>query len=109
HDVDYVLVWHAGAKLRAAAVERGIDVRRIRGLGAPALDEHGERIPPALRANPMGMSESFAPHSAEPANRRLPEGKAGASGRAVNCIERRVVDPDTGVEVAPGEVGELQL
>ncbi len=55
------------------------------------------------------MSESFAPHSAESVTTRLPESKAGAAGRAVNGIERRVVDPETGIEVAPGEVGELQL
>ncbi len=40
---------------------------------------------------------------------RLPESKAGAAGRAVNGIERRVVDPETGAAVAAGEVGELQL
>ena len=39
----------------------------------------------------------------------MPEDKAGAAGRAVNGIERRVVDPETGEEVPPGEVGELQL
>ena len=55
------------------------------------------------------MSESFSAHSAEPIDRRMPEGKEGASGRAVNGIERRVVDPETGEEVPPGEVGELQL
>ena len=55
------------------------------------------------------MSESFGPHSAEPINRRMPDDKAGASGRAVNRIERRVVDPETGQQVPSGEVGELQL
>jgi acyl-CoA synthetase (AMP-forming)/AMP-acid ligase II len=55
------------------------------------------------------MSESFAIHSAEPIDQPLPDDKIGASGRAVNGIERRVVDPDSGREVAPGEVGELQL
>jgi acyl-CoA synthetase (AMP-forming)/AMP-acid ligase II len=39
----------------------------------------------------------------------MPDDKRGASGRAVNGIERRVVDPGTGVQVPPGEVGELQL
>ena len=34
-------------------------------------------------------------------DRRMPEDKAGASGRAVNGIERRVVDPETGEEVPP--------
>ncbi len=109
HDVTYVVVWHLLAKLRAAGIARGIDVDAIRGMGAPFRDEHGGLIPPGLRANLLGMSESFAPHSAELVNHRMPEGKEGSSGRAVNGIERRVVDPETGVEVAPGDVGELQL
>ena len=33
HDVTYVVVWHTLAKLRAAGIERGIDVDRIRGPG----------------------------------------------------------------------------
>lgn len=108
HDVTYVVVWHALAKLRAAGIERGIDVDRIRGLRRPR-DADGEPIPAALRANLLGMSESFSVHSGEPVDVRMPDDKRGASGRAVNGIERRVVDPDTGREVAPGEVGELQL
>ena len=55
------------------------------------------------------MSETFSAHSAEPINRRMPDDKRGASGRAVNGIERRVVDPETGAEMRPGEVGELHL
>ncbi len=109
YDVTYVVVWQMLAKLRAAGLARGIDVDAIRGMGAPFRDEHGELIPPGLRANLLGMSESFAAHSAELINHRMPEGKQGSSGRAVNGIERRVVDPETGVEVGPGEVGELQL
>ena len=80
----------------------------IVGLG-PFRDEAGELIPPPLQSNMLGMSETFAPHSAEPLNFRLPEDKPGASGRAVNNYERRVVDPETGVDVVPGEVGELLL
>jgi acyl-CoA synthetase (AMP-forming)/AMP-acid ligase II len=109
HDVTYIVVWQALAKFRAAAIARGIDVDRIRGMGAPPRDERGELIPAGFRANLFGMSESFSAHSAEPINRRMPDGKRGASGRAVNGIERRVVDPETGEEVPPGEVGELQL
>ncbi|TGD76136.1 long-chain fatty acid--CoA ligase [Mangrovimicrobium sediminis] len=95
-------------KLRAAAKERGIDVDSIVGLGE-FRDENGELIPPQLCTNPLGMSETFAVHSAEPLNVRLPEDKAGAAGRTVHGYERRVVDPETGEEVAAGEVGELQL
>lgn len=95
-------------KLRAAAVARGIDVDKIVGLG-PFRDEKGELIPPHLQVNMLGMSETFAPHSAEPLNVRLPEDKAGSSGRTVNGYERRIVDPETGEEVPLGQVGELQL
>jgi acyl-CoA synthetase (AMP-forming)/AMP-acid ligase II len=109
HDVTCLIVWHMFARLRAAAIERGIDVDRVRGLGSPPRDASGERIPTRLRSNPLGMSETFAIHSAEPVGHRLQEDKAGAAGRAVNGIERRVVDPDTFEQVASGEVGELQL
>jgi acyl-CoA synthetase (AMP-forming)/AMP-acid ligase II len=95
-------------KLREAAVARGIDVDRIVGLGI-FRDKQGELIPPQLQTNMLGMSETFAAHSAEPLDVRLPEEKAGASGRAINGYERRVVDPETGKEAAPGEVGELQI
>jgi acyl-CoA synthetase (AMP-forming)/AMP-acid ligase II len=95
-------------KLREAATGRGIDVDKIVGLGL-FRDEKGELIPPQFQSNMLGMSESFAPHSAEPLNFRLPEDKPGASGRGVNGYERRVVDPETGEEVPVGKIGELQL
>jgi acyl-CoA synthetase (AMP-forming)/AMP-acid ligase II len=107
--VNRVNGWGDGLlRLRELASARGIDVDAIVGLG-PFRDAHGELIPPQYASNMLGMSESFAPHSAEPLNVRLPENKPGASGRAVNAYERRVVDPDTGIEVPPGEPGELQL
>lgn len=95
-------------RLRELAAARGIDVDGIVGLG-PFRDAARELVPPPLCSNMLGMSETFAPHSAEPIDVRLPEDKAGASGRAVNEYERRVVDPETGAEVPPGEIGELQL
>jgi len=95
-------------RLREAGPAHGIDVDAIIGLGL-FRDASGDLIPPPLQANLLGMSESFAPHSGEPINVRLPDDKAGASGRAVNNYERRIVDPETKQEVAPGEPGELQL
>jgi acyl-CoA synthetase (AMP-forming)/AMP-acid ligase II len=109
HQVTCLIVWHRFAELRAAAVERGIDIDRVRGLGSPPRDATGERIPTRRRSSPLGMSESFAIHSAERIDCPLPEDKPGAAGRAVNGIERRVVDPKTGRTVADGEIGELQL
>jgi acyl-CoA synthetase (AMP-forming)/AMP-acid ligase II len=109
YDITYVVIWQRLTQLRAAAIKRGIDVDKIRGMGGPPRQEGGELIPPGLRASLFGMSESFSAHSAELINRRMPDDKAGSSGRAVNGIERRVVDPETGKEVEPGEIGELQL
>lgn len=101
--------WGDGlTRLRELAIARGIDVDAIVGLGL-FRDQQGALIPPALQSNMLGMSETFAPHSAEPINVRLPEDRAGASGRAVNNYERRVVDPETGVEMPSGALGELQL
>ena len=95
-------------KLREAALARGIDVDRIVGLG-PFRDKTGQIIPPHLQASMLGMSETFSAHSAEPLDARLPEDKAGSSGRGVDGYERRIVDPDTAEEVPLGQVGELQV
>jgi acyl-CoA synthetase (AMP-forming)/AMP-acid ligase II len=95
-------------KLREGAVARGIDVDKIVGLG-PFRDKAGEIIPPHLQANMLGMSETFSAHSAEPLDTRLPEDKAGSSGRAVDTYERRLVNPESGEEVPLGQVGELQV
>lgn len=101
--------WGDGlTRIRERAPQAGIDPDAIVGLGH-FRDAAGNLIPPPLQSNMLGMSESFAPHSAEPLNFRLPQDKQGASGRAVGTYERRVVDPETGAEVSPGTVGELQL
>jgi acyl-CoA synthetase (AMP-forming)/AMP-acid ligase II len=108
-DVNRVNSWgDMLVKLREAAIALGIDVDKIVGLGL-FRDEKGELIPPPLQVNMLGMSETFAPHSAERLDFRLPDDKAGSSGRTVNGYERRVVDPETGAEVRLGEIGELQL
>lgn len=95
-------------KLREAAIARGLDIEKIRGLGVER-DSQGNPIPPHLRVNMMGMSESFSPHSAEPMGIPLPDHKPGAAGRAVNGYERRIVDSETGKELPPGQTGEMQI
>jgi acyl-CoA synthetase (AMP-forming)/AMP-acid ligase II len=101
--------WGDGlARLRKLAPERGIDIDSIVGLGF-FRDEKGELIPPQFQSGMLGMSETFAPHSAEPLNYRMPEDKPFSCGRPVNNYERRVVDPETGAEMPVGEIGELQL
>jgi acyl-coenzyme A synthetase/AMP-(fatty) acid ligase len=109
HGITNIVIWHMLAKLRAAAEARDVDLASIKITTGPSWDKHGNEIPRRLQSRMLGMSESFAPHSAEPITTRLPESKSGAAGRAVNGIERRVVDPKTGNEVPVGEIGELQL
>jgi len=109
HGITNIVIWHMLARLRAAADARGLNLGSIKITTGPSWDEHGDEIPRRLQSRMLGMSESFAPHSAEPITRRLPEAKSGAAGRAVNGIERRVVDPQTGAELPAGEIGELQL
>jgi len=101
--------WGDGlARLRKLAPERGIDIDAITGLGH-FRDAKGELIPPQFQSGMLGMSETFAPHSAEPLDYRMPEDKPFCCGRPVNGYERRIVDPDTGEVMPAGEVGELQL
>ena len=107
--VNRVNGWGDGlTRLRALATSRGVDVDTIVGLG-PFRDEKGELIPVQFQSGMLGMSETFAPHSAEPLNYRMPEDKPNCCGRPVNGYERRIVDPETGTEMPVGEVGELQL
>ena len=60
-----------------------------------------------LMPNALGMTETFANHSMEETGTVLPEQQRGSFGHAIRGIERRIVDPETGEEVAPGEWGDL--
>lgn len=92
--------------LVSAARARELDIEGIPDLSG-FRDVHGNKLPGKI---PMyGMTESFSAHSAWPLNTALPAGKESSFGCAINNYERRVVDPKTGVELAPGEIGELQI
>jgi acyl-coenzyme A synthetase/AMP-(fatty) acid ligase len=52
----------------------------------------------------LGMTETCSSHSFWPPDRGLPEGSLGV---AVPGVERKVIDPETGIERPPGEPGEL--
>ncbi len=62
---------------------------------------------PDLLAGSLGMSETLGPHLAEVSRSELPEGKRGSFGRSVPGMEHKLVDPDTGDGVGPGEHGEI--
>lgn len=79
----------------------------IRFSAYPLLPD-GIRPPESdLFPNALGMTETFANHSMERMGTVLSETQRGSFGHAIGGIERRIVDPETGKEVEPGEWGDL--
>ena len=84
------------------------DLSSIRAGSLEALLPAAKRrVDPSRRANSLGMTETMGPHSAEAEGTELPPDKVGSFGRAVPGVEHRVVDPETGLDTAPGELGEI--
>jgi acyl-CoA synthetase (AMP-forming)/AMP-acid ligase II len=110
HKVTRIPWWPLMLKeLSELAAARGSDVSGLRQTFMVPTDAHGQVIPPDQRSIPFGMTETFGMHTIEARSLALPTLKRGANGRALPGIERRIVDLDTGLEVAPGEPGELQV
>jgi acyl-CoA synthetase (AMP-forming)/AMP-acid ligase II len=98
---------------RDAVVEagraEGLDLSGLEGVAEPR-DSNGAVIPPNRRGGMLlGMTETFGPHGVEVGSSVLPESKAGSMGHSLAGIERRIADPETGSELPPGMVGELQI
>jgi acyl-CoA synthetase (AMP-forming)/AMP-acid ligase II len=62
---------------------------------------------PELRSNSLGMTETCGPHTYERMDVELPEKLRGSFGRAVPGVVHKIVDPDSGRTLGPGEVGEI--
>jgi acyl-CoA synthetase (AMP-forming)/AMP-acid ligase II len=65
---------------------------------------------PGLVINALGMSETCGPHTyraPQEAFTGAPEEFRGTVGHDVPGLEHRIVDPDTGVDVAEGQEGEI--
>jgi acyl-CoA synthetase (AMP-forming)/AMP-acid ligase II len=62
---------------------------------------------PELRSNSLGMTETAGPHTIDRMDVDLPERLRGSFGHAVPGLEHKIVDPETGVPLAPGESGEI--
>ena len=78
------------------------NTQRRAGVVGPPPD-----VPLPLVPNSLGMSETLGPHSGELDGVVLAEDRANSFGRAINGIERKIVDPQGAAELPPGEVGEL--
>ncbi len=83
-----------------------------RDLSALRAGNVPEILPPELvpldprrRSNALGMTETCGPHTWSEGP--LPEALAGSFGRAVPGVEHKVIDPETGATLPPGEFGEI--
>lgn len=86
------------------------DLSSVRGGSLDALLPEELRVgDPELRANSLGMTESLGPHSIEVIGSALPPDKRGSFGRAVPGVEHRIVDPVTGRDQPPCEMGEIWI
>lgn len=86
------------------------DLSSVRGGSLDALlAEHLRVGDPERRANSLGMTESLGPHSIEMIGSELPPEKRGSFGRAVPGIDHRIVDPVSGKDQPPGEMGEIWI
>lgn len=104
--VSHVLGWpHVSKTLREhpSFVER--DLGAIR-------DSPGDGLFPRTegaweRAQSLGMTETFGPHTIQPVGLRPASEVQGSYGHSVPGVEHRVVDPISNQPVAAGEFGEL--
>jgi acyl-CoA synthetase (AMP-forming)/AMP-acid ligase II len=82
------------------------DLSSLRAGMADLLPAERRPANPELKTNSLGMTESCGPHTfgreTDP-----PATLRGSFGRAVDGVEHRVVDPETGAVLPPGVDGEI--
>ena len=78
------------------------------GSLAPVLPPELRPVPGA-RPNLFGMTETCGAHTGGRLDLDLPAEARGSCGRPFAGIELRVVDPETGAAVPPGELGEIAV
>ena len=84
------------------------DLSSVRGGNLyGVLPESARPRDPGLRSNSLGMTETAGPHTIGRMDQDLPESLRGSFGQAVPGVEHKVVDPESGERLAPGESGEI--
>ncbi len=94
-----------GQRFRQYVASTGRDVSDVPAFAPPADGV----TDPGLRHNSLGQTESMGPHTAPgpEAGRLLPEELRGSFGPRVPHVEHRIVDAETGEDVAAGVEGEV--
>ena len=99
---------HFGAAMRTHPSFGARDLSSIRGGNMyDLLPESARPKDPELRSNSLGMTETCGPHTYDRMDDELPEKLRGSFGRAVPGVQHKVVDPETGKTLGPGELGEI--
>ncbi|HUJ64293.1 MAG TPA: class I adenylate-forming enzyme family protein [Acidimicrobiales bacterium] len=88
----------------------GRDLSSIRrGNLYPIMPDDVRPADPELRHNMLGATETGSVCLASEDESEQPESRRGSFGRPVPGFEARIINPETGVTCATGEVGELWL
>jgi acyl-CoA synthetase (AMP-forming)/AMP-acid ligase II len=95
------------ARLTASPGFADADLSSLRDGSLSGVLPPERRPAPGARANLFGMTETFGPYCGERLDHDLPLNKFGSCGRPFEGVDVRIVDPDTGQEVPPGEEGEI--
>jgi acyl-CoA synthetase (AMP-forming)/AMP-acid ligase II len=98
---------HFGKALADHPTRKDRDLSALRAGNLPdVLPEEVVPTDPERRPNALGMTETCGPHTWGP-DGELPEALRGSFGSAVEGLEHRVIDPQSGAILAPGEFGEI--
>ncbi|MEO3757035.1 class I adenylate-forming enzyme family protein [Mycobacterium sp. B14F4] len=87
----------------------GADLSSLRVGSLEALLPGDLRSPPGARAKLFGMTESFGPYCGYRADTDMPRSAWGSCGKPFDGMDVRIVDPDTGMPVGAGTIGEIQI
>lgn len=109
--VTVALGWpHFGKALSEHPEFRNHDLSSLRAGNIPdLLPPEIVSEDPLLRPNALGMTETCGPHTWARLETVLPPELRGSFGTAVEGVEHRVVDPDTGAPLPQGELGEISV
>jgi len=84
------------------------DLSAIRGGNIyPLLPDSARPADPELRSNALGMTETCGPYSIARMDVDLPEHMRGSFGRALQGVEHKIIDPDSGKRLPAGSDGEV--
>lgn len=75
----------------------------------PVMPDDVRPADPELRHNMIGMTETGSVCLMSPDESDQPEHRRGSFGKPVTDLQVRVVDPNTGNDSGPGELGELWM